>query len=115
MMRSFYATMSYELAPSTPPDARKLLRAELVGRKWNDRVNALLMPSSTVWAERFAKDEETTGDVFNGCARDLRDAAAAVARTGRPIQVVRAWVHVSGGGTFALAPAELLVLPSGGD
>src|SRR4051812_35012503 len=37
-MRQFIATMSYELHNSTLPDARKLLRAELVGRRWQDRV-----------------------------------------------------------------------------
>ncbi len=112
MLRTFYATMSYELSPTTPPEARKLLRAELCGRKWFDRANTLLMPSSTVWGVRSATDDQTTDDVHAGCARDLRDAAAAVARTGRPIQVVRAWIHVSGAGTFALAPAEALALPA---
>lgn len=111
MNRSFYATMSYELHPTTPPEARKLLRAELVGRKWQDRARALLMPASTVWAIRMAGADETTDDIHAACARDLRDAAAAVARTGRPIQVVRAWIHVSGAGTFGLAPAELFAQP----
>jgi hypothetical protein len=114
MSRTFYATMSYELDPKTPPDARKLLRAELVGRKWNDRTRALLMPSSTVWSLKPAADDETTDDVHAACVRDLRDAAAAVARTGRQIAVVRAWVHVSGAGTIGLAPAEALALPGEG-
>lgn len=114
MQRTFYCTMSYELHPTTPPEARKLLRAELVGRRWNDRSKALLMPSSTLWIRRAATDDETTDDLHAHCARDLRDAAAAVARTGRPIQVVRAWIHVSGAGTFGLAPAEALALPGQG-
>lgn len=114
MKRTFYATMSYELHPTTPPEARKLLRAELVGRKWSDRHKTLLMPSSTVWAVRSATDDETTDDVHAGCVRDLREAAAAVARTGRPIQVVRAWVQVAGAGTVGLAPAEALTLPGPG-
>lgn len=103
MQRMFYATMSYELHPSTAPDARKLLRAELVGRRWNDRAKTQLMPSSTVWIHRAAADDDTTDEVHAACVKDLEDAAAAVARTGRAIQVVRAWVHVSGGGTLRLA------------
>ncbi len=111
MRRTFYATISYELHPTTPPEARKLLRAEMCGRRWQDRHKAALMPSSTLWIVRQAGDDETTDDVHAACVRDLRDAAAAVARTGRPIQLVRAWVHVSGAGTCGLAPAEALVLP----
>lgn len=111
MNRKFYASMSYELHPTTPPEARKLLRAELCGRRWQDRHKGALMPSSTVWIVREATDDETTDDVHAACVRDLRDAAAAVARTGRPIQVVRAWVHVSGAGTCKLAPPEALALP----
>jgi hypothetical protein len=114
MKRTFLATMSYELSPATPPEARKLLRAELVGRRWNDRANARLMPASTVWSTRYAADEETVDDVHDACVRELRDAAAAVARTGRPIQVLRAWVHVSGAGTYGLAAAEALALPESG-
>jgi hypothetical protein len=114
MNRTFYATMSYELHPTTPPEARKLLRAELCGRKWQDRARALLMPSSTVWAIKSAGDGETTDDLHRACARDLRDAAAAVARTGRPIKIVRAWIHVSGAGTFGLAPADVIALPEPG-
>ena len=108
MKRTFVVTMSYELHPTTPPDARKLLRAELVGRKWNDRHKTKLMPSSTVWAERAAEDEETTDDVHARCAIELREAVIAVARTGRPISVVRAWLHISGGGGTGLVAPESL-------
>jgi len=114
MSRTFYASMSYELHPKTPPEARKLLRAELVGRKWQDRHKTALMPSSTVWIFRAAGEDDTTDDVHAACVRDLRDAAAAVARTGRPIQLVRAWVHVAGAGTCGLAPPEALLLPGEG-
>jgi hypothetical protein len=107
MPNSFYATMSYELDPTTEPEARKLLRAELVGRRWQDRVNGALMPANTVWIKRSAEDSETTTDVHAACARDLYAAARAVAATGRPIRVKRAWVHVSGGGTYGLVPIEL--------
>jgi hypothetical protein len=111
MSRTFYASMSYELHPTTPPEARKLLRAELVGRKWNDRYKGALMPSSTVWIFRAAGEDDTTDDVHAACVRELRDAAAAVARTGRPIQLVRAWVQVSGAGSIGLAAAEALLPP----
>lgn len=109
-MRAFVVTMSYELHPTTSIEARKLLRAELVGRKWNDRHKTMLMPASTVWAQRTADDEETTDHVHARCAGDLREAAQAVARTGRPIQVVRAWLHISGGGGMGLIAPESLDL-----
>ncbi len=108
MKRTFLVTMSYELHPTTPPEARKLLRAELVGRKWNDRHKAALMPSSTVWCSRTMGDDDTTDEVHAACVKDLREAAAAVARTGRPIKVVRAWLHISGGGGMGLAAPEAL-------
>lgn len=109
-MRSFIVTMSYELHPTTSIEARKLLRAELVGRKWKDRHKTMLMPASTVWSERTAADDETTDDVHARCADDLREAASAVARTGRPIQVVRAWLHISGGGGMGLIAPDSLSL-----
>ncbi|MBK8251932.1 MAG: hypothetical protein IPK82_04615 [Polyangiaceae bacterium] len=108
MGRSFFVTVSYELDPKTPSDARKLFRAELVGRGFQDRARTLLMPSNSVWGVRVATDEQTTDDLHQVCARDLRGAAAAVAQTGRHIQIVRAWIHVSGGGTFGLAAPEAL-------
>ncbi len=115
MKRTFYATLSYELHPKTQPDARKLLRAELCGRKWQDRHKSLLMPSSTLWIVRSAEDDETTDDVHAACIRDLREAARAVLRKGLSIQLVRAWAHVSGGGTCKLAPEEALSLQIGGE
>ena len=114
-MNTFSATMSYELAPTTPPEARKLLRAELVGRKWNDRHKTALMPSSTLWIVRSVSDDETTDAVHAACVRDLREAVAAVVRKGLPIQVVRAWFHISGGGAWSLAtPEELGHTPPAG-
>lgn len=104
-MRSFIATMVYELHPDTPPDARKLLRAQLVGRRWQDRCEGALMPSTAVWIRRSAEDHETTDDLHAACARDLHAAAAAVAATGRPIKVMRVWIQVSGAGTYGLAKA----------
>ena len=108
MKRTFQVTMSYELHPTTLPEARKLLRAELGGRKWNDRHRAALTPSSTVWCTRTMGDDDTTDEVQAACLLDLREAAAAVARTGRVIKVVRAWLHISGGGWMGLAAPEAL-------
>ena len=102
LMATFIATMSYEVAPSTLPDARKLLRAELVGRRWQDRVDGALMPANTVWIKRAAAPEHTTDDVHEACARDLFAAVAAVAAMGREITLVRSWVQVSGAGTYGL-------------
>jgi hypothetical protein len=97
----FIATMSYDLHASTAPDARKLMRAELVGRRWKDRSNdGALMPAGTVWIKRSAGPGETVDDLHAACARDLRAAVAAVAATGRDITLVRAWVHVSGSGAY---------------
>lgn len=101
-MATFIATMSYELTPATPPDARKLLRAELVGRRWQDRRDGALMPANTLWIKRAAEPEHTTDDVHEACARDLFAAAAAVTAMGREVAVVRAWVQVSGAGTYGL-------------
>jgi hypothetical protein len=103
-MRSFIATLVYELPPDTPTDARKLLRAQLVGRRWQDRSEGAAMPSTALWIRRSAEDDETTDDIHAACARDLHDAVAAVAKTGRPIKLLRAWIQVSGAGTYGLAP-----------
>ncbi len=114
-MITFAATLSYELTPTTPPEARKLLRAELVGRKWNDRYKAALMPPSTLWIIRSVGDDDTTDEVHAACVRDLREAVAAVERRGLPIQVVRAWLHIPGGGSWSLAtPEELGLAPRAG-
>jgi hypothetical protein len=101
-MATFLATLSYELSADTAPDARKLLRAELVGRRWHDRHDGALMPANTVWIQRSAEPEHTTTDVHEACGRDLHAAVAAVAATGRSITLLRAWVQVSGGGTHGL-------------
>ncbi|MEP7122214.1 MAG: hypothetical protein ABJE95_14940 [Byssovorax sp.] len=104
-MATFIATLSYELTKATSPDARKLLRAELVGRRWQDRRDGALMPANTLWIKRAADPEHTTDDVHEACARDLFAATAAVAAMGREIAVVRAWVQVSGAGTYGLVTA----------
>jgi hypothetical protein len=99
----FIATMTYELSPSTDKNAQKLLRAELVGKRWNDRYDSAPMPSNTVWIRRAAGPGETTDHVHAACSRELADAIAAVARRGLSISLVRAWVHVSGAGTYGAA------------
>src|SRR5262249_10327036 len=110
-----FATMSYELDPATDPVAKKLFRAELVGRRWQDRLDAALMPASTVWARRAAPENQTTTDVHAACGRDLEDALSAVLKTGRTIGLRRAWVHVSGGGTYGLVELRGdAAKPSGG-
>ena len=101
-MAVFFATMAYELGPETELDARKLLRAELVGRRWLDRQQGDLMPASSVWIRRAAADHETTDDVHRACGNDLSDAVHAVQVTGRSIRLVRAWVQVAGSGTYGL-------------
>jgi hypothetical protein len=106
-MAMFYATMSYELHATTEPDARKLLRAELVGRRWQDRYEGALMPAGTVWIRRSAEAHQTVDDVHAACARDLHAAVARVAETGRAIRLIRAWVQVSGAGTYGLIKVEL--------
>ena len=99
-MRKFVASMSYDLGADTPPDARKLLRAELVGRRWRDRCRHDAMPHNTLWIERGAASDDTTDDVHTACATDLRDAIEAVRKTGRAETLVRCWIQVSGAGTF---------------
>jgi len=98
---SFFATLVYELDPLTPPDARKLLRAELCGRRWNDRFDGNLMPDCTLWINRNADPGENVMHLKAKCIRELEDAVAAVA-TKRSIKLVRAWVQISGAGTWGL-------------
>jgi hypothetical protein len=101
---SFIATMAYELHPQTDADAAKLLRAELVGRRWQDRYEGEKMPANTVWMKRKAEPHHSTDDVQAACAQDLFKAVAAVAGMGRKIMLLRVWVQVTGAGTFGLVP-----------
>jgi hypothetical protein len=101
-MKGWIATLVYELHPSTEPDARKLLRAELVGRRFQDRLNGQLMPAGSVWIERLGEPGDTTDDIHAACSADLHKAVAAVAATGRKIALVRAYVQVAGTGTFGI-------------
>jgi len=70
------------------------------------------MPAGTVWIRRSAPPEHTTDDVHEACARDLHAAVAAVAQMGRPIKLVRAFIQVSGAGTYGLVK-DLPAAPQG--
>ncbi len=107
-LRKFVCTMTYQLAADAAPEAAKLLRAELCGRRWHDRVADRPLPNNTVFIQRSAAADATTHDVHDACARDLKGAAEAVARAGLKLGITRAWVHVSGGGSYGLAAGELL-------
>ena len=48
----FIATLAYELDAATSPEAHKLLRAELVGRRYNDRKDGKRMPANCARAIR---------------------------------------------------------------
>jgi hypothetical protein len=101
-MAGFIATLCYELHSQTEPDAAKLLRAELVGHRWQDRFEGQRMPANTLWIERSAEPGQTTDDLHAACGADLRRAVASVARMGKRIALVRAWVQVAGTGTSGL-------------
>ena len=58
--------------------AAKLLRAELVGRRWQDRQNGEKMPANCLWMARSAEPHHTTDDLHAACAEDLYRAVAAV-------------------------------------
>ncbi len=60
------------------------------------------MPHNALWVEKTAGDKDTTREVHDACARDVKDALAAVAKAGLPIELLRAWIQVSGGGTFGM-------------
>lgn len=104
---SFYATLVYDVDPSASPDARKLLRAELAGRRWQSKHGGRLTPSSAMWMKRSAAPKETTDHLHRACCRELLDAIQAVRARGFPIELLRAWVHVSGAGTFGPIPEDM--------
>lgn len=105
----FFATLVYELDPLTPPPLRKLLRAELAGRRWSDRFDGHLMPDCTLWIRREAGPGEDVNHLKDKCVRELYDAVQAVSAT-QPIKLIRAWVQISGAGTWGLV---LPTLPPG--
>lgn len=101
-MADFIATLSYELHRETDPDAAKLLRAELVGRRWQDRYDGQRMPAGTLWIRRSTEPGQSTDDVHAACVRDLHAAAESVAKMGRKVAILRAWIQVTGAGTWGL-------------
>ena len=106
-MRKFVCSLTYEVHPETAEDSRKLLRAELVGRRWLERVEGKRLPSNALFMVRSAGDDDTTNDVHDACTGDLRAAAESVRKTGRALTVLRGWIHVSGSGTYGPAAGDL--------
>ena len=111
----FYVTMAYELHPQTEPDAVKLLRAELVGRRWQDTYNGERMPANAVWMKRSVEDHHTTDDAHAASAADLYKAVAAVVGMGKKIALRRAWVQVTGAGSIGIVPGSPRAGRDGGD
>lgn len=102
-MHPWLVTMSYELEPTAAPEVKKLLRAELAARRWQERSHDYALPRGCVWMRRPMRDaDEIVDDVHAACGRELREAAEAVAARGLACRVERAWVHVSGGGMVGL-------------
>lgn len=102
-MRTFTASMSFELSADTSSQARQLLIAELVGRRWQERIGERRLPRSTLLLRRSLEDQQTTDDLHRLCAVDLRNAARAVVAAGLPLRVLRAFIQVAGAGTYGLA------------
>jgi hypothetical protein len=103
---AFVATLAYELHAQTDPDAAKLLRAELAGRRWQDRYEGERMPANTLWMKRSGEPHHTTDDLHAACVEDLYKSVAAVAGMGRKIVLLRAWVQVTGSGTYGVVPGQ---------
>ena len=104
---AFVATLLYELHPQTDADAAKLLRAELVGHRWQDRYEGEKMPANSLWMKRSGEPHHTTDDVHAACVEDLHKAIATVAGMGKKIVLLRAWVQVTGSGTYGLVHGSL--------
>jgi hypothetical protein len=98
----FIATMTYELHRETDPDAAKLLRAELVGRRWQDRYEGEKLPATMLWMPRHGDAELNVDQIQARCAEELFRAVAAVAAMGRKIMLLRVWVQVTAAGAFGL-------------
>jgi hypothetical protein len=113
---SFICSLTYELGGDTSEQAKKLLRAELVGRGYKDRLKERALPRNAVWTLRPLGENETADDLHDKCTRDLRLASMSVRANGHPITILRAWIHVSGGGTYGLAGEDAFRdSPPGGD
>lgn len=99
---SFIVTLCYELHPATQPDAAKLFRAEMVGRRWQDRHDGRRLPATALWMKRAGSPQDTTDDLHAACAEDVHKAVEAVTAMGRKITLLRAWIQVTGAGTYGL-------------
>ncbi len=104
--RKFIASISYDVSPDASPQARKLLLAEMVGRRWLDRCAGNRLPANTLWIKRTANEDDTTRTIYKGCSLDLQKAVQAVRNTGRTLSVRRVWIQVSGAGTFGVVDAK---------
>lgn len=106
MEREFIASMTFELGPGTSEPARRLLVAELVGRRWFDRVRERRMPKNCLWTKKKIGPDQNTGHIHTACAEELEACAERVRARGHELSVRRAFIQVAGGGTYGLAPAD---------
>lgn len=106
MAFTFIATMVYELSPETSAEGKKLLRAQLVGRRWFDRHEGKRVPDSMVWARKTNDAGETVDVLKAQCERELLASVDAVAALGVPIRLARAWIQVSGAGSYGPVALE---------
>ncbi len=104
--RKFIATISYDVSPDASQQARRLLHAEMIGRRWQEECNERKMPANTLWSQRTVGAEANTRTVYRDCAEDLKKAVSAVRGTGREIAVRRVWIQVSGAGSFGVADPQ---------
>lgn len=102
----FFATLAYELDPAASPDAHKLVRAELVGRRYNDRFEGKRMPAGCVWIRRSAEPGENVDHLVQRSRNELNAAVRAVRKMGFAVRLVRGWVQVSGAGSYGLIDAS---------
>ncbi len=98
----FIVTVAYELGEDASKAAHKLLRAELVGRRFQDHFEGRAMPAGCVWGRRTTEPGENVEHLRTKATRELVQAVAAVAARGLPIKLVSAWVQVTGAGTWGL-------------
>ena len=101
-MRKFTASMSFDLNADVTPQARKLLLAEMAGRRWQDTWQKRRLPRNTLRIRRSLEHDLNTDDLHRLCAEELRAAARAVQNMGMNLTVSRAYVVVSGSGTSGL-------------
>lgn len=104
MEREFIASMTFEVSPATAEPARRLLVAELVGRRWFDRVRDRRMPQNCLWTKKKIGPDQNTSHIHRACAEELETCAARVRDRGHTLEVRRAFIQVAGGGTYGLAP-----------